>query len=118
MDAQRTVLQAEKDRLLQRLAEIEVEQQRQQGLFDSVPHFSVLETAAHRLGQELSRLTQQRAAGEVAAASPATSTCPQCEQNAAIKMSKRTVHSLDGPVEVLEPVAYCPACRRTFFPSA
>lgn len=118
MDAQQTVLQEEKIRLLRRLVEIEVEQQRQQGLFHSVPHFSVLETAAHRLGQELSCLTQQRAAGEVAAASPSTSACPQCGQRAVVEMSRRTVHSLDGPVEVLEPVAYCPACRRTFFPSA
>lgn len=118
MDAQRTPLQEEKSRLLQRLAEIEVEQQRQRGLFSSVPHFSVLETAAHGLGQELSRLTQQRAACEVAAASKSTSACAQCGQNASVEMSKRTVCSLDGPVEVLEPVAYCPACRRTFFPSA
>jgi hypothetical protein len=118
MDAQETRLQEEKTRLLQRLAEIEVEQLRRQGLFSSVPHFSALETAAHGLGQELSRLTQQRSAGEVAAASPPTSACPECGQRASVEMSKRTVHGLDGPVEVLEPVAYCPGCRRTFFPSA
>lgn len=118
MDAQQTALQEEKKRLLQRLAEIEVQQQRQQGLFDSIPHFSVLETAARRLGQELSCLTQQRAAGEVAATSQAMSACPQCGHDAAIKLSKRTVHSLDGPVEMLEPVAHCSACRRAFFPSA
>lgn len=118
MDAKQTALQEEKRRLLQRLADIEVEQQRQRGTFDSVPHYSVLEQAAHGLGQELSRLTQHRAACEVAAASKATSACPQCGQNASVGMSKRTVCSLDGPVEVLEPVACCPACRRTFFPSA
>lgn len=118
MDAQRTALQVEKVRLLQRLAEIEVEQQRLRGTFDSIPHYTVLEQAAHGLGQELSRLTQQRAACEVAASSPSTAACPQCRQQASIEMSKRTVGSLDGPVEMLEPVAYCPACRRTFFPSA
>jgi hypothetical protein len=78
----------------------------------------VLEQAAHKLGQELSRLTQQRAAGEVAAAHRATSACLQCGQGCSVEMSKRRVQSLDGPVEVLEPVAFCPACRRSFFPSA
>ncbi len=118
MDVQQEALQQEKNRLLQRLAEIEVEQQRRRGTFDSVPHYRVLEQAAHRLGQELSRLTQQRAAGEVTAAQRAISACPQCGQGCAVEMSRRSVQSLDGPVEVLEPVASCPACRRTFFPSA
>lgn len=118
MDAPSIRLQEEKNRLLQRLAEIEVEQQRQQGVFEAVPHYRVLETAAHRLGQELSCLTQQRAAREVAAVNPAASACPQCGKKAAVEMSKRTVQSLDGPVEVLEPVAHCSACRRAFFPSA
>lgn len=118
MDAQVTALQEEKTHLLQRLAEIEVEQQRQRGIFRGVPHYSVLEQAAHGLGQELSRLTQQRSAREVAAVSPATSACPQCGRKCSLEMSKRTVNSLDGPVEVLEPVASCPACRRSFFPSA
>jgi hypothetical protein len=65
MDGRSLALQQEKKRLLQRLAEIEVEQQRQRGTFDSVPHYRVLEQAAQGLVQELSRLTQQRAAGEV-----------------------------------------------------
>ncbi len=118
MDAQQTTLQEEKLRLLQRLAEIEVDQQRQRGTFNSVPHYSVLEQAAHGLGQELSRLTQQRAACEVAASSRSTSACPECGKSCSIEMLKRMLSSLDGPVELLEPGAYCSACRRAFFPSA
>jgi hypothetical protein len=118
MDAQRTPLQEEKERLLERLAEIEVEQQRQAGMFKAVPHYSVLEQAAHGLGQELSRVAQRRAAREVAAVSKSTSACPGCGQECSVAMSKRTVTSLDGPVEMIEPVAHCPACRRDFFPSA
>ena len=118
MDAQRLVLQEEKRRLLERLAEIEIEQQREAGMFKSVPHYSVLEQAAHSLGQELSRITQQRSASEVAAASTSTAECPECTRGCLVEMSKRTVTSLDGPVEVIEPVAHCPACRRDFFPSA
>jgi hypothetical protein len=118
MDARRTVIQEEKVRLLQRLAEIAVEEQRLLGTFDSVPHYSVLEQAAHGLGRELSRVTQQRAAREVAAGSQSTSVCPGCGQVCPTEMSQRTVTSLDGPLEVLEPLAHCPACRRDFFPSA
>ena len=51
MDAQRMILQEEKRRLLERLAEIEIEQQREAGMFQSVPHFSLLEQAARGLGQ-------------------------------------------------------------------
>jgi hypothetical protein len=118
MDAQRMALEEEKKRLLERLAEIEIEQQREAGLFKSVPHYRVLEQAAHSLGQELSLLTQQRSAREVAASSKSTADCPGCGQEFAVEMSKRTVTSLDGPVEVIEPVAHCPACRRDFFPAA
>src|SRR5262245_11985623 len=118
MDAQRIALQEEKRRLLERLAEIEIEQQREAGFFESVPHYRVLEQAAHGLGQELSRLTQQRSAREVAAASKSTADCPGCGRECLVEMSKRTVTSLDGPVEVMEPVAHCPACRRDFFPAA
>lgn len=118
MDAKPTALQEEKLQLLRRLAEIEVEQQRQRGTFSSVPHYSVLEQAAHGLGQELSRLTQQRAVCEVAASSRSKSPCPTCGKSCLVEMSKREVNSLDGPVEVLEPEASCPACRRSFFPSA
>jgi hypothetical protein len=28
------------------------------------------------------------------------------------------VHSMDGPVELIETVAHCRRCRRSFFPSA
>lgn len=118
MDAQRMAREEEKRRLLERLAEIEIEQQREAGMFESVPHYSLLEQAARGLGQELSRITQQRSAREVAAASKSTAGCPGCGQECLVEMSKRTVTSLDGPVEVIEPVAHCPACRRDFFPSA
>ncbi len=54
MDAVAKDRKAAKERLFQQLAELLVEEQREQGVFDSVPHFSSLEQAAHALGQELS----------------------------------------------------------------
>lgn len=118
MDARRVALEREKDQLLQRLAELQVEEQRLDGLFEAVPHYSRLEKAGRELGQAVSRATQERLAREVAAGAQATACCPTCQREATIAHKKRTVTGLDGPVELLEPVAYCSACRRAFFPSA
>jgi hypothetical protein len=35
-----------------------------------------------------------------------------------VEVSRREVHSMDGPVELIETVAHCRRCRRSFFPSA
>jgi hypothetical protein len=51
-----------------------------------------------------------RQVGEVA--------CPQCGRSCRCEVSKRIVHSMDGPVEVIEVTAKCRPCRRSFFPSA
>lgn len=117
MDARLTTIQKEQDQLFQRLAELQVEQLHLEGVFDQVPHFSNLEGAAHQLGLAVSRAAQQRASREVAARSPATSHCPECGQESAVTTIKRTVMSLDGPIEILEPSCHCSACRRAFFPS-
>ena len=47
MDAAQLKRDAEKSRLLKRLAELMVEEQRAAGVFEEVPHYSVLEDAAH-----------------------------------------------------------------------
>lgn len=118
MDAAQSKREAEKGRLLRRLAELTVEEQREQGLYKRVPHSSQLEQAARSLGQELSRLTQERSVAETAAECGPTAACPTCGRKHAVQLSKRTVTSVDGPVELVEPGAYCRPCRRSFFPSA
>jgi hypothetical protein len=118
MDATRQMREVEKRQLLQRLAELTVEEQREQGLFKSVPHYSQLEQAASSLGRELSCLTQERSIAETAAECGATAACPSCGQQQEVQLQKRTVTSVDGPVELVEPVAHCRPCRRSFFPSA
>ena len=107
----------EKTRLLNRLSEIMVEEQRQLGTFDKVPHFSTLEQAARALGQELSRSSQRRSAAEVAATHRRTAECPLCHKSCLVVTTQRTVASLDGPFDLTEPKAHCPACRRDFFPA-
>jgi len=108
----------EKQRLLQRLTELLVEEQREAGVYTRVPHYSRLEQAAHALGQEVSRLGQQRAVAEVAAECAPAAACPSCGEQHEVHLEKRMITSVDGPVEVVEPVAYCRPCRRSFFPSA
>lgn len=118
MDADYERLELKKLELLQQVAEIEVQQQRQDGLFNKVPHFNEIEGAGRELGQLLSQLTQARIANEVAAEEGPQSACPTCGKPCPVSTEKRVVTGLDGPVKLLEPKAHCSACRRDFFPSA
>ncbi len=118
MDAADDALERKKLQLLEQLAELEVEQQRRRGLLDKVPHFSEIEGAGQNLGRLLSRLSQSRLVNEVAAGEPVSRPCPTCGHTCRVEVDKRTVTGLDGPVDVMEPKAHCPACRRDFFPSA
>ena len=118
MDAGKQMLTEEKSRLLNRLAELTVEEQRALGTFQRTPHLSELEQESQALGQLLSRLSLARSAAEVAATSDAHAACPSCGARHPVESTKRTVQSLSGPIELLESAAHCPACRRAFFPSA
>lgn len=118
MDASRSSLAEEKSRLLERLAEIAVEEQRERGVFACTPHMTELEGESLALGQLLSRLTLARSSTEVAATSAASAACPTCGARHPVAAKKRTVESLAGPIEFVESVAHCPGCRRDFFPSA
>jgi hypothetical protein len=118
MDAVSNDLEDEKQRLLDRLAEIMSVEQRASGTFDSVPHMSSLEQAGRALGRQLSVAAIRRAVREAAALSDKTARCPVCDHECDVGFAKRMVHSLEGLVELLEPKAHCPVCRRDFFPSA
>jgi hypothetical protein len=112
------VVEGEKLQLLRRLAEISVEEQRGRGTFDRTPHMTQLEGESLALGRLLSRLSLTRAAAETAAMHAPSAACPSCGQRHPVSTAKRTVQSMAGPVELMETVAHCPACRRDFFPSA
>lgn len=81
MDAKRAARELEKEKLLRHLAELMVEEQRESGVresgvFEGVPHYTVLEDAAHELGKQVSRAAQQRAAAETAATDRGNAACP------------------------------------------
>lgn len=117
MDAKQDRLQQKLEDLLQQASAVAAEiQTHQQG--DGTPHYDQIELPAHALGQRFSRLIQAQRAREVAAANLQDATCPSCKEKSPVRSSSRTVHSLDGPLELLETVADCRRCRRSFFPSA
>jgi hypothetical protein len=110
-------LAAKLERLLKEAAEVSVALDQVEGRVQGIPHYSGVEARAHELGRQLSRKIQQRQLGEIAAQAPATAKCPECGRRSALVFERRTVASIDGLVESLEPRGYCPYGRRSFFPA-
>lgn len=118
MDAAQDAREERKRELLRELAEINIEEQVEAGVFLETPHYSIIERAAMTLGRQLSREAQERAAREVAARCELQAACPTCGALCDVRTEVRPIKSIDGPVEVTETVADCRKCRRSFFPSA
>lgn len=116
MDAKSTLLSQKLESLLSQAAAVAAELQGlEQG--KETPHFDQIELPAHALGQRLSRMIQSERACEVAVAEKNQTTCPDCSRRCKVEVHRRTVNSMDGPIEVAETVAKCRRCRRSFFPS-
>jgi hypothetical protein len=85
---------------------------------DRVPHYDEIELPAHEMGQRFSRAIQEERARELALKGFKETRCPDCKQLCRVEIEPRPVTSMDGPIELTEPVAHCRRCRRSFFPSA
>jgi hypothetical protein len=118
MEASQQARERKKQEHLLALAELMIEEQVEEGVFLGTPHYSVIEIAAMNLGHELSQEAQQRGAREIAASFESQAACPTCQTVCDVRVEKRDVTSLSGPVELAETIADCPKCRRSFFPSA
>lgn len=117
MDAKQERLQKRLEALLKQASSVATELQRiEQG--EGTPHYDQIELPAHALGQRFSRMVQSERAREVAASRVADVACPDCGRKCRVATKSREVHSQDGPLELLETVAKCRHCRRSFFPSA
>ena len=117
MDAEQVKLEKKLSEILKQAAEVACRiQALEQGAV--TPHYDQIEIPAHEVGQRLSRMVQASRTGEVAARQQAESDCPDCGLSCRVEVNKREIHSMDGPVELTEPVAHCRRCRRSFFPSA
>lgn len=117
MDAKQLQLQKKLEDLLRQASAVAAELQKiDQG--SGTPHYDQIELPAHALGQKFSRMIQSERAREVAAVGLADTPCPTCGRKCRVQTKPREVHSMDGPLELLETIAKCRRCRRSFFPSA
>lgn len=116
MDGTTVALKEELDQLLRDAAKVSVALDRAEGIIVGIPHYSVIETRAHELGQQLSRQIQAQHMGDLTTGAAGSAKCPECGTRCDTSPKKRTVKSVDGQLAVDEPVAYCPKCRRGFFP--
>lgn len=117
MDAKRDRLQERLEYLLNQAAMAAAELQALDQE-ESTPHFDQIELPAHAMGQRFSRMIQTQRAREVAASGLSEAACPDCGAKCRVETESRNVHSMDGPIDLLETKAYCRRCRRSFFPSA
>lgn len=116
MDAKQAELEEKLAGILKQAADVASQIQAiEQG--PGTPHYDQIEIPAHEVGQRLSRMVQRSRIGEVAAEQRTECDCPECGQCCSVETRRREVHSMDGPVELIESVAYCRRCRRSFFPS-
>ena len=81
--------------------------------------FSQIEDIGHEIGQATAAavdqdLQQQHAQQHFHDDQP----CPTCQQLCQVNERERTVLTRTGPVVLVEPICYCQACDRSFFPSA
>lgn len=111
-------LRAELEASMRRSAELKVALDQAEGRVPKtgVPHYMLIENAAHEVGQLLSRMIQQRAVNELVASQLPVAKCPSCGTRCELKPTHREVLSGDGRVELQELVGHCPTCRRDFFP--
>jgi hypothetical protein len=80
--------------------------------------FTELEAAGHRLGRAVAQATTERLALMQAEGMTGPQPCPTCGRTCPLVHRQRPLETIDGPIELREPVCHCPACRRDFFPAA
>ena len=117
MDDKIEALKEKLDSLMREAAETAADLQAAERGTRGPVHFSQIEAAAHAIGCVLSSGIQERVVREAVADIPPKLPCPDCGALCKVKFDRRTIHSTDGPVVVLEPECHCRRCRRDFFPS-
>jgi hypothetical protein len=116
MDGTAATLKEKLDQLLHQAAEVSVALDGANGTIVGIPHYSLIETRAHELGQQLSRLIQARQMSQFAAHAADFAPCPKCGTRCQLDRTERRLTSIDGSFTVEEPSGHCPRCRRGFFP--
>ncbi len=89
-------LQEKLARLLTEAAEVSVALDRGNGTIQGVPHSSVIELRAHALGQQLSRMVQQRHLNAMVTQQTARAACPGCGTYCQLHPDERSVTRSTG----------------------
>ncbi|MGH9496064.1 MAG: hypothetical protein ACRD3B_13780 [Candidatus Sulfotelmatobacter sp.] len=87
-------------------------------MMEAEVRFSAIEAAGHQLGRAVAQITTERLTLLQAERLTGAQPCPTCGQQCPLVHHDREFETIDGPVELAEPVCQCSACRRAFFPSA
>jgi hypothetical protein len=88
------------------------------GLLNEDVRFTVMEEAGHRLGRAVAQAATERLALARAERLSGPQACPSCGRLGPLIHRERELETIDGAVDLREPVCHCSACRRDFFPSA
>jgi hypothetical protein len=88
------------------------------GLLKEDVRFHVLESAGHALGRAVAQAATERLTLARAERLLEPQPCPTCGRRCPLVHRERELETVDGPIELCEPVCHCSACRRDFFPSA
>src|SRR5208337_928229 len=72
--------------------------------------FHELESAGHALGRAVAQATTERLAFAQAERLSGAQPCPTCGQMCLLDHRERGLQTIDGPIELREPVCHCPAC--------
>jgi hypothetical protein len=116
MDGATIELTEKLTRILREAAQVSLDLDRANGTIVGIPHYSVIEARAHELGQQLSREIQLKRIEQISSDAAPAAKCPECGTRCELGRKKRRLTSIDGPLDVEEPMGHCPVCRRGFFP--
>lgn len=87
-------------------------------LLEDDVRFTEMEAAGHELGRAVAQIATERLAFARAERLVGPQACPTCGRQRPVTHRKREIETIDGAVDLHEPVCHCSACRRDFFPSA
>jgi len=80
--------------------------------------FAQMEILSHQIGRRVAQHLGHQMTGLQSELYSDDYNCPTCGLECEAIQKTRTIHSIDGPTEVVELKSYCPKCRRSFFPCA
>ena len=76
-----------------------------------------IEEVGHEIGRLTATEVDQKIQRQQAEKLDHRHDCPQCGRSCLPSVKHRSLETREGPADLSEPVCYCNACERSFFPS-